>query len=59
MFSDIDASDNQMKYYKSGIGTYAQPSWKSYTYAKQVAENKIDLAIAWCVDILSSTSHLG
>ncbi|KAF8511348.1 hypothetical protein BU17DRAFT_77522 [Hysterangium stoloniferum] len=30
-----------------GIGTYAKPSWKSWSYLKQVVSNKIDLAIAW------------
>ncbi|KAF8489057.1 hypothetical protein JB92DRAFT_3148147 [Gautieria morchelliformis] len=32
---------------RTGIGTYAKPSWKSWSYVKQVVDNKIDLAIAW------------
>ena len=39
--------DYQLTYYDSGIGTYARPSWRSWTYLKQVVANKIDLAIAW------------
>jgi hypothetical protein len=39
--------DVQLTYYNSGIGTYARPSWRSYTYLKQGLDNKIDLAIAW------------
>ncbi|KAF7975880.1 hypothetical protein HWV62_8283 [Athelia sp. TMB] len=39
--------DEQLTYYDSGIGTYARPSWRSFAYLKQVAANKIDLAIAW------------
>ncbi|KAF8511644.1 hypothetical protein BU17DRAFT_12644, partial [Hysterangium stoloniferum] len=34
-------------YYNSDIGTYAKPSWKSWSYLNQVVDNKIDLAIAW------------
>ncbi|EGO02361.1 hypothetical protein SERLA73DRAFT_49835, partial [Serpula lacrymans var. lacrymans S7.3] len=37
----------QLTYYNSGIGTYAQPSWKSLGYWRQVIDHKIDLAIAW------------
>lgn len=39
--------DKQLTYYNSGIGTYAKPSWRSWTYIKQVLDHKIDLAIAW------------
>ncbi|OCH91837.1 WD40 repeat-like protein [Obba rivulosa] len=39
--------DKQLTYYNSGIGTYAQPSWKSFQYLRQVFDHKIDLAIAW------------
>ena len=42
-----DKQHPQLTYYNSGIGTYARPSWRSYTYWKQVLDNKIDLAIAW------------
>jgi hypothetical protein len=41
--------DNQKTWYNSGIGTYAQPSWKSLNFYKKVVYHKIDLAIAWCV----------
>ncbi|KAH7925809.1 hypothetical protein BV22DRAFT_1104761 [Leucogyrophana mollusca] len=37
----------QLTYYNSGIGTYARPSFASFTYWKQVLDNTIDLAIAW------------
>ena len=40
-------SEHQLTYYNSGIGTYAKPSWRSWSYAKQVLDHKIDLAIAW------------
>ncbi|EMD41251.1 hypothetical protein CERSUDRAFT_101783 [Gelatoporia subvermispora B] len=39
--------DDQLTYYNSGIGTYAKPSWRSWQHLKQVADHKIDLAIAW------------
>ncbi|KAF9553950.1 hypothetical protein CPC08DRAFT_209697 [Agrocybe pediades] len=38
---------NQLSLYYSGIGTYARPSWTSFSYYKQVICHKIDLAIAW------------
>ncbi|KAF4623030.1 hypothetical protein D9613_002376 [Agrocybe pediades] len=38
---------NQLSLYYSGIGTYARPSWASFSYYKQVTYHKIDLAIAW------------
>ncbi|KAF8814000.1 hypothetical protein BYT27DRAFT_7219939 [Phlegmacium glaucopus] len=47
LYSRIIKDDSQLTYYNSGIGTYARPSWRSYTYWKQVLDNKIDLAIAW------------
>ena len=37
----------QITYYNSGIGTYVPPSFRSFSYWKQVLGNKIDLAIAW------------
>ncbi|KZP04114.1 hypothetical protein FIBSPDRAFT_1011984 [Athelia psychrophila] len=40
-------SDEQLTYYDSGIGTYASPSWRSWSHLKQVMDNKIDLLIAW------------
>ncbi|KAF7975881.1 hypothetical protein HWV62_8285 [Athelia sp. TMB] len=44
-------NDGQLTYYDSGIGTYARPSWRSWTYLKQVVINKIDLAIACAYDL--------
>ncbi|KAI5991905.1 hypothetical protein EDD15DRAFT_2446701 [Pisolithus albus] len=44
----LKSKDNkQQTWYNSGIGTYARPSWKSFSYYKQVIYHKIDLAIAW------------
>ena len=48
---------NQRTWYNSGIGTYAQPSWKSLTFYRQVISHKIDLAIAWCVEWSLSISY--
>lgn len=47
LYSKLVKDDRQLTYYDSGIGTYAKPSWRSWTYWKQVVNNKIDLAIAW------------
>ncbi|KAF8517064.1 hypothetical protein BU17DRAFT_50241, partial [Hysterangium stoloniferum] len=48
LYSQLVKDDGtQLTYYNSGIGTYAKPSWKSWSYLKQVVHNKIDLAIAW------------
>ncbi|KAF8505281.1 hypothetical protein BU17DRAFT_57961 [Hysterangium stoloniferum] len=48
LYSQLVKDDRrQLTYYNSGIGTYAKPSWKSWSYLKQVVDNKIDLAIAW------------
>ncbi|KZP18239.1 hypothetical protein FIBSPDRAFT_696778, partial [Athelia psychrophila] len=47
LYSHIDVSEDQLKYYNSGIGTSARPSWKSLSYYMQSLGNKIDLAIAW------------
>ena len=46
--------DNQKTWYNSGIGTYAESSWKSLGYYKKVLYHKIDLAIAWWVIALLS-----
>ena len=48
---------NQRTWYNSGIGTYARPSWKSWTFYRQVIEHKIDLAIAWYADWSLSISY--
>ena len=47
LYNRLEKDDRQVTYYDSGIGTYAQPSWKSWKYWKQVVNHKIDLAIAW------------
>ncbi|KZP16520.1 hypothetical protein FIBSPDRAFT_748635 [Athelia psychrophila] len=49
LYSQIlqEESGEQLTYYDSGIGTSATPSWKSWSYLKQVVDNKIDLLIAW------------
>ncbi|KAF8517289.1 hypothetical protein BU17DRAFT_76469 [Hysterangium stoloniferum] len=48
LYSQLVKDDGtQLTYYNSGIGTYAKPSWKSWSYLKQVVNNTIDLAIAW------------
>jgi len=47
LYSQVIKSSDQLTYYNSGIGTYAKPSWKSWSYMKQVLNNHIDLAIAW------------
>ena len=47
LYSQLVKDKRQLTYYNSGIGTYASPSWKSWSYLKQALENKIDLAIAW------------
>ena len=45
-----EVEHNQRTWYNSGIGTYAQPSWKSLKFYLKVLSHKIDLAIAWCVE---------
>ncbi|KAI9455298.1 hypothetical protein F5148DRAFT_1226410 [Russula earlei] len=50
LYSRITKSERQVTYYNSGIGTYARPSWRSLDYITQVANNKIDLMIAWNFD---------
>lgn len=47
LYRHLDVDGSQLTYYNSGVGTYARPSWRSWAYLKQVADNKIDLAIAW------------
>ena len=46
-----EVGHNQRTWYNSGIGTYAQPSWKSLKFYLKVLSHKIDLAIAWCVEL--------
>lgn len=47
LYSHISKDEKQLKYYNSGIGTYARPTFRSFKYWKQVVYNKIDLLIAW------------
>ncbi|KAE9399728.1 WD40 repeat-like protein [Gymnopus androsaceus JB14] len=46
LYSRLVKDDRQLTFYNSGIGTYAEPSWKSPSYWKQVITNKLDLALA-------------
>ncbi|KAE9395537.1 hypothetical protein BT96DRAFT_1043653 [Gymnopus androsaceus JB14] len=46
LYSRLVKDDKQLTFYNSGIGTYAEPSWKSVSYWKQVMANKLDLALA-------------
>ena len=56
LYARIEKSDKQLSYYNSGIGTFANPSRKlSWSYLTMVADNKIDLAIAW-YDLFSFVS---
>lgn len=49
----------QLTLYNSGVGTYAQPSWKSLAYWKHCLGDKFDLAVAWYIQSsLYSTFHL-
>ncbi|TFK27916.1 WD40 repeat-like protein, partial [Coprinopsis marcescibilis] len=43
-------NDRQLTWYNSGIGTYAEPHWRSLEYWLQVLYHKIDLLIAWNFD---------
>ncbi|TFK47523.1 hypothetical protein OE88DRAFT_1636153 [Heliocybe sulcata] len=47
LYSSLVKNEEQLTYYNSGIGTYATPSFKSWSWWKQVIGHKIDLAIAW------------
>ncbi|KAF8696472.1 alternative mRNA splicing, via spliceosome, partial [Rhizoctonia solani] len=47
MYRYIKKDESQLTYYNSGIGTFAKPSWRSWSYYKQVLYHNIDLAIAW------------
>ncbi|EJD37496.1 WD40 repeat-like protein [Auricularia subglabra TFB-10046 SS5] len=46
LYSRLVKDGSQRTFYNSGIGTYAKPSWKSWSYRKQVIANKLDLAFA-------------
>ncbi|KAF9058728.1 quinon protein alcohol dehydrogenase-like superfamily [Rhodocollybia butyracea] len=46
LYSRLAKNKDQLTFYNSGIGTYAEPSWKSWDYWKQVGMNKLDLALA-------------
>ncbi|KAJ8486861.1 hypothetical protein ONZ45_g14526 [Pleurotus djamor] len=43
----IGGDVEQLVFYNSGIGTYARPSFRSFSYWKQVIYNHIDTAITW------------
>jgi uncharacterized protein (DUF2235 family) len=47
LYAGIVEEKEQLKYYNSGIGTYARPTFASFKYWKQVLDNKVDLLIAW------------
>ncbi|KAF9557568.1 WD40 repeat-like protein [Agrocybe pediades] len=47
LYSLLHKDSTQLSLYYSGIGTYARPSWTSFSYYKQAIYHKIDLAIAW------------
>ncbi|TFK18430.1 WD40 repeat-like protein [Coprinopsis marcescibilis] len=44
------SDDRQLTWYNSGIGTYAEPHWRSLEYWIQVIYHIIDLSIAWNFD---------
>ncbi|KAE9394026.1 hypothetical protein BT96DRAFT_828314, partial [Gymnopus androsaceus JB14] len=46
LYSWLVKDDTQLTFYNSGIGTYAEPFWKSLSYWKQVMANYLDLALA-------------
>ncbi|KAJ8496925.1 hypothetical protein ONZ45_g12248 [Pleurotus djamor] len=43
----IKIGGDQLIFYNSGVGTYARPSFRSFSYWKQVIYNHIDIAVAW------------
>ncbi|KAF8329934.1 hypothetical protein F5887DRAFT_1181051, partial [Amanita rubescens] len=47
LYNRITKDGGQLRYYNSGIGVCARPSFTSFKYWRQVLTNKIDLAIAW------------
>ncbi|KAJ2920109.1 hypothetical protein MD484_g249, partial [Candolleomyces efflorescens] len=46
-----ERKDNQFTWYNSGIGTYAEPQWKSPAYWEQVVVHWIDTAIACAYEL--------
>ncbi|KAI0312153.1 hypothetical protein OF83DRAFT_1166078 [Amylostereum chailletii] len=50
--------NEQLTFYNSGIGTYAEPSWKSLSYLKQVLDHMIDMAIAWNFETIIIVAYL-
>ncbi|EJD37470.1 hypothetical protein AURDEDRAFT_73151 [Auricularia subglabra TFB-10046 SS5] len=46
LYSRLVKDETQLTFYNSGIGTYAKPSWRSWSYRKQVIANQLDLAFA-------------
>ena len=57
VLKEVEEIPGQLTWYNSGIGTYAQPSWKSFGYYRQALLHKADLAIAWCVQAPVSVSN--
>ncbi|KAJ8508126.1 hypothetical protein ONZ45_g9568 [Pleurotus djamor] len=47
IYSRLIRDEQQLVFYNSGIGTYAKPSFRSWSYVKQVADHTIDMAVAW------------
>ncbi|KZV99927.1 hypothetical protein EXIGLDRAFT_831159 [Exidia glandulosa HHB12029] len=48
----------QRTFYNSGIGTYAEQSWKSWDYYMQVIAHNVDLAIAWRFERILLSAYL-
>lgn len=42
LYSHIEKSKTQLTYYNSGIGTYAQPTWRSLAHAGHVIDSAFD-----------------
>ncbi|KAL0569070.1 hypothetical protein V5O48_012904 [Marasmius crinis-equi] len=49
-YSRLPKHSEQLTYYNSGIGTYATPSLKSWSFYKQVIGHIVDMVFAWRYD---------
>lgn len=58
LYSRLIKDEGQLTFYDSGIGTYAEPSWKSLGYVKQIVAKKADLALALYVHCSKGTLKL-
>ena len=58
VLKEVEEIPGQLTWYNSGIGTYAQPSWKSLSYYTQALLHKADVAIAWYVQTSVSNRTL-